>query len=786
MALPARATDGNPASMRSESLDPTDDASADAVRAMRLLLRSARRIGDSVAGHEYRRNCATERKRGWAVPAGQDDIQGGGTRRVPRGKRLLWAILTLVVALSAWPAYAVGAGSGPPVNTVLPAISGSVVEGQALKVSSGMWSGAEPIRYAYQWERCQATGGSCAAIAKATKTSYKPGAADVDHTIRVSVTASNGIGSVAASSGATSLVTGVRPSSKGLPKITGVAKTNMQLKASTGSWKGSVPLSYSYQWELCNSAGIACSNISEAAEASYRPVKTQVGDTLRIVVTARNAAGAATATSKATEAISLGTPVAQIDLCGPISHSQELSPEVAAAYVLTCFVTVDRGATLTIAPGAVVKASGGNGCLKGGQYGLSCSLEVKGALDAVGTASQPIVFTSLSDNSVGGTTGDGTPQPDDWDGIAAYENGTLDIEHADINYARVGVQGEEAGTLVLKNNAFANELYGAADIEGPAPTLLDNTSNNSGGTAFRVTSETLNANLLGGNSATGNGSEVVELAGTLGTSSTLPDEPAAWGLAGRVLVPAGKTLTIAPGAVVKASGGNGCLKGGQYGLSCSLEVKGALDAVGTASQPIVFTSLSDNSVGGTTGDGTPQPDDWDGIAAYENGTLDIEHADINYARVGVQGEPTGEQTVYITVDNNTLSHNATAISIAASPGTNAAIHRNWFDENGMALAGSSDWNPVDLVLESCQYVPSMSATDNVYGPHKASGPFVTASEASAILAALLVPETEESPGGWVGDLEAGETDRITWALLGCQPVDEDHPHAVVATPFDIG
>src|ERR1700722_15635101 len=98
--------------------------------------------------------------------------------------------------------------------------------------------------------------------------------------------------------------------------------------------------------------------------------------------------------------------------------------------------------------------------------------------------------------------------------------------------------------------------------------------------------------------------------------------------------------------------------------------------------------------GGTT----PQPDDWDGIAAYENGTLDIEHADINYARVGVQGEPTGEQTVYITVDNNTLSHNATAISIAASPGTNAAIHRNWFDENGIALAGSSDWNPVDLVL----------------------------------------------------------------------------------------
>ena len=34
-----------------------------------------------------------------------------------------------------------------------------------------------------------------------------------------------------------------------------------------------------------------------------------------------------------------------------------------------------------------------------------------------GTSAKPITFTSINDNSVGGTTGTGSPSADDWYGI---------------------------------------------------------------------------------------------------------------------------------------------------------------------------------------------------------------------------------------------------------------------------------------------------------------------------------------------------------------------------------
>jgi len=69
------------------------------------------------------------------------------------------------------------------------------------------------------------------------------------------------------------------------------------------------------------------------------------------------------------------------------------------------------------------------------------------------------------------------------------------------------------------------------------------------------------------------------------------------------------TLTVKPGAVIKASGGSGDPPGcGSY--ECSISVEGTLDAVGTASEPITFTSINDNSVGGATGSGAPAAEEW--------------------------------------------------------------------------------------------------------------------------------------------------------------------------------
>ncbi len=96
-------------------------------------------------------------------------------------------------------------GGLAPVNSVLPAISGSAVEGQSLKASNGTWSGS-PTSFAYQWQDCDSSGASCTAISGATSSSYTLGGADTGHAVRVTVVAQNAAGTGEATSTQTGVV----------------------------------------------------------------------------------------------------------------------------------------------------------------------------------------------------------------------------------------------------------------------------------------------------------------------------------------------------------------------------------------------------------------------------------------------------------------------------------------------------------------------------------------------------------------------------------------------------
>ena len=86
-----------------------------------------------------------------------------------------------------------------------PHISGRAKVGKKLTASHGSWSGT-PTSYRFQWLRCNAHGGSCSNIGKATKATYKLTKRDAKHRLRVRVTAVNAAGSTAATSGATAAV----------------------------------------------------------------------------------------------------------------------------------------------------------------------------------------------------------------------------------------------------------------------------------------------------------------------------------------------------------------------------------------------------------------------------------------------------------------------------------------------------------------------------------------------------------------------------------------------------
>jgi streptogramin lyase len=92
-------------------------------------------------------------------------------------------------------------------NTEAPKVTGTPVMNGRLATSEGKWSG-NPVTVGYQWEDCNATGGECVPIAGATNPNYSPVEVDIGHTLIVRVTATNGGGSVAVVSAATTKVEG--------------------------------------------------------------------------------------------------------------------------------------------------------------------------------------------------------------------------------------------------------------------------------------------------------------------------------------------------------------------------------------------------------------------------------------------------------------------------------------------------------------------------------------------------------------------------------------------------
>jgi hypothetical protein len=96
--------------------------------------------------------------------------------------------------------------SGAPTSTSLPTISGVAQVGQTLTAGTGSWTG-NPTGFAFQWQRCNSSGTGCVDMPGATSGTYVVASADLGATIRVVVTATNGLGSGSAASPATAVVT---------------------------------------------------------------------------------------------------------------------------------------------------------------------------------------------------------------------------------------------------------------------------------------------------------------------------------------------------------------------------------------------------------------------------------------------------------------------------------------------------------------------------------------------------------------------------------------------------
>jgi hypothetical protein len=125
------------------------------------------------------------------------------------------------------------------------------------------------------------------------------------------------------------------PTNTGQPTISGRAEQGVRLTASTGTWTGTQPISFAYQWVRCGVDGGQpdggnCALVSGATDRRYRLVSADVGFRMRVRVTATNADGSRTAASNATNVVT----------GGPANTS---TPVVRGSTVVGSLLTADPG-----------------------------------------------------------------------------------------------------------------------------------------------------------------------------------------------------------------------------------------------------------------------------------------------------------------------------------------------------------------------------------------------------------------------------------------------------------
>jgi hypothetical protein len=336
---------------------------------------------------------------------------------------------------------------------------------------------------------------------------------------------------------------------------------------------------------------------------------------------------------------------------------------------LNADVTVSGGVILTIEPGVVVKAEN------------SVELLVVGTLNAVGSNSKPIEFTSTADSG-----------PGQWSGIVV-DGGDAQLTHATVRYSGqpnsiadkiLGAFHPGAGNrsnITVRNGALQLENSTVRDVVSASydygliahDSIVIIRDTHFTGIGGGDTPRDVPLALSGPNTVldmtgtrfTGNANDRVWLysSAMMGHDTLLQAQPAMDGYEYRndFFVPPGITLTLEAGVILKsAPSSNNQPK--------EFIIQGHLEALGTPEKPITFTSMDDSGSG-----------QWPGLI-FDGGTGHLRHATVRYGGMRNRVTDTGSghwarsNIAIRNVDSGSVHLEQVTVSGNASPDQNVGVY----------------------------------------------------------------------------------------------------------------
>ncbi len=340
-----------------------------------------------------------------------------------------------------------GTVPAPPQNSVAPAITGIVQEGQTLTAGTGTWSGTAPITYSYAWT----SGGSPVGTNSST---YTVATTDVGKTIAVSVSASGpgGIGGPVPSA-ATTPVLPLPPANAGIPTISGPAQQGQTLTVTHGTWTNPPLTAINDQWEQCSPLGGGCTAIPGQTGNTYTLGPGDVGHTIAVAETASNAGG-----SVLVAAVSPGTAAVTATSVTSIVAFSSNSPTANQTVTLVATVTSSSGNASPHGSMTFFNGSNGiSGCSGKGVNGGQTVTVICPASFPAGTAQVSAAYAPDASSLVVSSTSAPTT-------VTVGRDGTS-ISLAVTNTVALGGQATYAATVVLPgSNSGPTEPSGSIEF----------------------------------------------------------------------------------------------------------------------------------------------------------------------------------------------------------------------------------------------------------------------------------------------------------------------------------